>query len=64
MTVSKGLLVGMKTAFSTSLMGLGSGSLFTLVLFGCDSLRQKRRDSLRQKLKAIALSKMLKLLVY
>jgi hypothetical protein len=54
MTASKGLLVGMKTAFSTSLMGLGSGSLFTLVLFGCDSLRQKQRDSLRQKLKAIA----------
>jgi len=54
MTASKGLLVGMKTAFSTSLMGLASGSLFTLVLFGCDSLRQKRRDSLRQKLKAIA----------
>ncbi|MBG1242838.1 hypothetical protein [Nostoc sp. NZL] len=57
MTASKGLLVGMKTAFSTSLMGLGSGSLFTLVLFGCDSLRQKRRDSLRQKLKAIAILK-------
>lgn len=54
MTASKGLLVGMKTAFSTSLMGLGSGSIFTLVLFGCDSLRQERRDSLRQKLKAIA----------
>jgi hypothetical protein len=54
MTASKGLLVGMKTAFSTSLMGLGSGSLFTLVLFGCDSLRQKRRDSLRQKLKAMS----------
>ncbi|MEH2209883.1 hypothetical protein [Nostoc sp.] len=57
MTASKGLLVGMKTAFSTSLMGLGSGSLFTLVLFGCDSLKQKRRDSLRQKLKAIAILK-------
>ncbi|WP_260445912.1 MULTISPECIES: hypothetical protein [unclassified Nostoc] len=54
MAASKELLVGMKTAFSTSLMGLGSGSLFTLVLFGCDSLRQRRRDSLRQKLKAIA----------
>ncbi|MEA5603360.1 hypothetical protein [Nostoc sp. UHCC 0252] len=54
MAASKELLVGMKTAFSTSLMGLGCGSLFTLVLFGCDSLRQKRRDSLRQKLKAIA----------
>ncbi|MBD6615707.1 hypothetical protein FNW02_07640 [Komarekiella sp. 'clone 1'] len=54
MSASKELLVGMKTAFSTSLMGLGSGSFFTLVLFGCDSLRQKRRDSLRQRLKAIA----------
>ncbi|MBD2471556.1 hypothetical protein [Nostoc sp. FACHB-145] len=54
MTASKELLEGMKTAFSTSLMGLGSGSLFTLILFGCDSLKQKRRDSLRQKLKAIA----------
>ncbi|WP_292749088.1 hypothetical protein [Nostoc sp. NMS4] len=53
-TASKELLVGMKTAFSTSMMGLGSGSLFTLVLFACDSLRQKRRDSLRHKLKAIA----------
>ncbi|MEH2384453.1 MAG: MotA/TolQ/ExbB proton channel family protein, partial [Nostoc sp.] len=54
MTASKELLVGMKTAFSTSMMGLGSGSLFLLVLFGRDSLRQKLRDSLRQKLKAIA----------
>jgi hypothetical protein len=49
------LLVGMRTAFSTSLMGLGAGSLFTLILFASDSLRQKRRDSLRQKLKAIAI---------
>ncbi|MCV3212577.1 hypothetical protein OGM63_03360 [Plectonema radiosum NIES-515] len=54
MNSSKELLVGMKTAFSTSLMGLGSGSLFTIILFICDSLRQKRRDDLRQKLKAIA----------
>ncbi|BAY75877.1 hypothetical protein NIES25_23260 [Nostoc linckia NIES-25] len=53
-TASKELLVGMKTAFSTSMMGLGSGSIFTLVLFVCDSLRQKRRDSLRYKLNAIA----------
>ncbi|MHC5718756.1 MAG: hypothetical protein ACYTX0_43505, partial [Nostoc sp.] len=53
-TASKELLVGMKTAFSTSMMGLGSGSLFTLVLFWCDWQRQKRRDSLRHKLKAIA----------
>ncbi len=54
MASSKDLLVGMKTAFSTSLMGLGSGSLFTLILFITESLRQKRRDSLRHRLKAIA----------
>ncbi|TVP63911.1 MAG: hypothetical protein EA343_06450, partial [Nodularia sp. (in: Bacteria)] len=48
------LLAGMKTAFSTSLMGLGSGSLFTLVLFVTDLARQKRRERLRHKLKAIA----------
>jgi len=54
MNSSKELLVGMKTAFSTSLMGLGSGSLFTIILFICDSLRHQRRDDLRQKLKAIA----------
>ncbi|MEH2128359.1 MotA/TolQ/ExbB proton channel family protein [Nostoc sp.] len=53
-TASKELLMGMKTAFSTSMMGLGSGSVFTLVLFVCDSGRQKRRDSLRHKLNAIA----------
>ncbi len=53
----KQLLTGMKTAFSTSLMGLGSGSLFTLVLFGCDLGRQQRRDSLRQQLDAIAIFK-------
>ncbi|MEH2451261.1 hypothetical protein [Nostoc sp.] len=53
-TASKELLMGMKTAFSTSMMGLGSGSVFTLVLFICDSGRQERRDSLRHKLNAIA----------
>ena len=53
-TASKELLVGMKTAFSTSMMGLGSGSVFTLVLFVCDSGRQQRRDSLRHQLNAIA----------
>jgi hypothetical protein len=55
MASSQNLLMGMKTAFSTSLMGLGSGSLFTLILFASDTLRQQRRDSLRQKLKAIAI---------
>ncbi|WP_414551714.1 hypothetical protein [Anabaena sp. CCY 0017] len=54
MTASTELLAGMKTAFSTSLMGLGSGSLFTLVLFGSDLARQKRRYSLRHKLQNIA----------
>ncbi|MBD2197546.1 MULTISPECIES: hypothetical protein [Calothrix] len=54
MEASTGLLEGMKTAFSTSLMGLGSGSLFTLVLFISDSLKQKRRDSLRERLEKIA----------
>ncbi|WP_414546161.1 hypothetical protein [Nostoc sp. CCY0012] len=54
MNASTGLLQGMTTAFSTSLMGLGSGSLFTLVLFGCDWRRQQGRDSLRQKLENIA----------
>ncbi|HIK28014.1 MAG: hypothetical protein N3E45_16580 [Oscillatoriaceae bacterium SKW80] len=42
----KNLLLGMKTAFSTSLMGLGAGTFFTLVLFGCDSLRMRKRDHL------------------
>jgi hypothetical protein len=54
MASSTNLLSGMKTAFSTSLMGLGSGSLFTLVLFGSDVFRQKLRDSLRQSLNKIA----------
>jgi hypothetical protein len=40
----KNLLSGMKTAFSTSLMGLGSGSVFTLVLFAADSVRLQRRE--------------------
>lgn len=49
MNSSIGLLVNMKTAFSTSLMGLGCGSLFTLVLFVTDSLRRQRRKELRNK---------------
>jgi hypothetical protein len=44
------LLRNMKTAFSTSLMGLGCGSLFTLVLFTTDSLRKLKRNRLRSKL--------------
>jgi hypothetical protein len=54
MQSSTKLLMGMKTAFSTSLMGLGSGSLFTLILFVGDTTRQARRNGLRKKLQAIA----------
>ncbi len=54
MASSKELLMGMGTAFSTSLMGLGSGSFFTVFLFVTDLLRQKRRDKLRDKLDKIA----------
>ncbi len=54
MTSSIGLLVNMKTAFSTSLMGLGCGSLFTLILFATDSLRRQRHDDLRDKFDEIA----------
>ncbi|WP_414579386.1 hypothetical protein [Anabaena sp. CCY 9402-a] len=54
MESSTKLLMGMKTAFSTSLMGLGSGSLFTLILFVGDTTRQTRRNGLRKKLQAIA----------
>lgn len=41
------LLMGMRTAFSSSLMGLGLGSVFTVVLFGTNGLRQSWRDRLR-----------------
>jgi hypothetical protein len=53
MPAIKQLIAGMKTAFSTSLMGLGSGSVFTLVLFANDSIKQNKRDSLREKLDEI-----------
>ncbi|BAZ66326.1 hypothetical protein NIES4106_10760 [Fischerella sp. NIES-4106] len=54
MPAIKQLIAGMKTAFSTSLMGLGSGSVFTLVLFTTDSIKQNQRDGLREKLDEIA----------
>lgn len=40
------LLMGMRTAFSSSLLGLGLGSLFTVVLFGTNGLRQSWRSRL------------------
>ncbi|TAE58429.1 MAG: hypothetical protein EAZ87_13485 [Nostocales cyanobacterium] len=52
-----GLLDGMKTAFSTSLMGLGSGSVFTIVLFVTDSIRQSKYDKITRYLHNITLPK-------
>lgn len=53
MSSSIELLGNMKTAFSTSLMGLGCGSLFTLVLFATDWLRRQRRKKVRDKLDSL-----------
>ncbi|MTJ12617.1 hypothetical protein FJR11_08415 [Anabaena sp. UHCC 0187] len=52
-----GLLDGMKTAFSTSLMGLGFGSAFTIFLFITDSIRQSKYDQLRISLHKITSTK-------
>jgi hypothetical protein len=49
------LLEGMKTAFSTSLMGLGSSSVFTLVLACLEWIRKKYRDRLKNKLDSITI---------
>ncbi|MBV6622989.1 MAG: hypothetical protein KI793_08555 [Rivularia sp. (in: Bacteria)] len=54
MTSSIELLGNMKTAFSTSLMGLGCGSLFTFIVFLTDWLRRQRRNGLRNKLDRLA----------
>ncbi|MFN6033201.1 MAG: hypothetical protein ACK48B_03950, partial [Dolichospermum sp.] len=51
------LLEGMKTAFSTSLMGLGCGSLFTIFLFFTDSIKQSQHDKLRKSLHRITFTK-------
>ncbi len=48
------LLEGMKTAFSTSLMGLGSSSVFTIVLAWGDRARVANQSNLRNKLDKIA----------
>lgn len=48
------LLAGMKVAFSTSLWGLGSSSVFMLFLAVGERVRQWRRNSLRQKLSQVA----------
>ncbi|QYX33460.1 hypothetical protein [Sphaerospermopsis torques-reginae] len=51
------LLAGMQTAFSTSLVGLGLGSVFTIIIFFTDFIRQSRHDNLRQKLHKITVPK-------
>lgn len=48
------LLAGMKTAFSTSLMGLGCSSIFTLVLAWGETARAAERDTFASKLDKIA----------
>jgi hypothetical protein len=48
-----GLLEGMKTAFSTSLMGLSCGSAFTIFLFFTDSIKQSKHNQLRKSLHKI-----------
>ena len=48
------LLAGMKVAFSTSLWGLGSSSVFMLFLAWGEKQRQGFRDSLRSELNKIA----------
>lgn len=51
---SKTLLSGMRTAFSTSLVGLGSASLMMIGLWWGGKLRRDRRNNLRKKLNNIA----------
>ncbi|XWK90403.1 MAG: hypothetical protein U7127_10245 [Phormidium sp.] len=49
------LLEGMKTAFSTSLIGLGLSSVFTLFLAFCERERQEDRDRLKKELDRITI---------
>ena len=51
---SSNLLEGMKTAFSTSLMGLGSSSLFTIVLAVGEGIKRLPSQILRERLDRIA----------
>ncbi|MDH6065126.1 hypothetical protein [Umezakia ovalisporum] len=48
------LLRGMKTAFSTSLMGLGSSSIFTIVLAIAEERKRQRIKEVRHELDKIA----------
>lgn len=51
---SQTLLLGMKTAFSTSLVGLGSASLMMIILSFGAFFRKKTRNHLRKRLNEIA----------
>ena len=55
LAASIGVLAGMKTAFFSSLVGLGCASLFMVVLFVCGLVRKMHRDRLRHKLDKIAI---------
>ena len=54
LAASIGVLAGMKTAFFSSLVGLGCASLFMVVLFACNTAQKLIRDRLRRKLDKIA----------
>lgn len=54
LSASTQLLSGMKTAFSTSLAGLGSASLMMVLLWLGGKLRRDRRNNLRKQLSNIA----------
>lgn len=49
----KQLLLGMNTAFSSSLMGLGLGSAFAVVLFVADTVRCRQRAILRGQIERL-----------
>ncbi|MFW6296187.1 MAG: hypothetical protein ACOC04_03230 [Halothece sp.] len=49
------LLEGMKTAFSTSLMGLVASSLFTLIIAIGEGVRRSHRQKLRRELDQVAI---------
>jgi hypothetical protein len=54
LTASTKLLEGMKTAFSTSLAGLGSASIMMVLLAYGGYLRQSKRNKIRKNLSEIA----------
>ena len=45
------LLAGMKTAFQSSLWGLGGASLFILILAGSETIKRRRRNHLLKKIR-------------